>query len=371
MRHYVAHDPIEYQTGFLNKIGLRRVSAERPVEYWENPDVGFAATAGSPLRVECTSGTYTMPFGLRSSFDFDIDCLHAGIVFKGSHSFEFEGGDALEGVPAPFVSLERSHGGTVQWEAGQKVHGVEISVSLAHLRASVLPYLGLDDSWLHGLVPNHIYTQVPEPIVLNLRAIERAIERHTLTEPLLESFASLLAASLAQACTSGEMGFSQHAAGARTRLGKRSVWLTSDELAKVERAHAIAVNEAADFPGAARLAHRVGLSEQKLKAGFMHLYGQTPWAVANAERMRRAERLLTTTDLKVAEVALEVGYRSTPAFISMFKSWSGLTPQQYRTRPAAPSVSEGDAAPESAPGTVPGAAPDAVPSPTPSGSAAR
>jgi two-component system, response regulator YesN len=48
------------------------------------------------------------------------------------------------------------------------------------------------------------------------------------------------------------------------------------------------------------------------------------------ERMKRAKKLLKTTNLKVYEVARLSGYKSPKHFMSLFKQEAGMTPKEYR-----------------------------------------
>ena len=72
----------------------------------------------------------------------------------------------------------------------------------------------------------------------------------------------------------------------------------------------------------------MGLSEQKLKAGFSHLYHRTLGDFAHGVRMEEATRLLRETSEPVSQIARTVGYQSEAAF----KRWGGTTPLRYRRR---------------------------------------
>ena len=49
-------------------------------------------------------------------------------------------------------------------------------------------------------------------------------------------------------------------------------------------------------------------------------------------RIERARDLLTTTNVKVGEVAKKVGYLNTSYFISLFRNNMGCSPAKYRER---------------------------------------
>ena len=96
----------------------------------------------------------------------------------------------------------------------------------------------------------------------------------------------------------------------------------------------VVAEAACAFPSTAAVAREVGLSEQKLKAGFSHLYHCTLGDFAHSVRMEEAGRLLRETSEPVSQVARAVGYQSEAAFIAAFKRWGGATPFRYRRREA-------------------------------------
>jgi two-component system response regulator YesN len=49
-------------------------------------------------------------------------------------------------------------------------------------------------------------------------------------------------------------------------------------------------------------------------------------------RLLQAEQLLTSTNLKVVDVAQEVGFNDLSSFIRLFHRQTGLTPSRYRGR---------------------------------------
>ena len=57
----------------------------------------------------------------------------------------------------------------------------------------------------------------------------------------------------------------------------------------------------------------------------------TPYRYLTVERITVAKQLPQTTDLKVSEVSVMVGFRDDGNFIRAFKSINGMTPQLYRS----------------------------------------
>lgn len=70
------------------------------------------------------------------------------------------------------------------------------------------------------------------------------------------------------------------------------------------------------------------------RSGFQHLYKKMfGISVINDVingRLERAKRLLSSTDLTVAEIASKCGYATEYNFMRQFKSRTGKTPTEYR-----------------------------------------
>lgn len=62
----------------------------------------------------------------------------------------------------------------------------------------------------------------------------------------------------------------------------------------------------------------------------------------NNLRIEHAKELLISLDLRVQEIALQVGYLNVNSFIRMFKRASGLTPGEYRKSHASGPPAAGD-----------------------------
>lgn len=80
------------------------------------------------------------------------------------------------------------------------------------------------------------------------------------------------------------------------------------------------------------LARKVGMGRANFAARFVATLGRTPFEVLTAERMRHAAGMLVDTNLKVAEIAERVGYRSEAAFSRRFAAHFGESPGAVRKR---------------------------------------
>ena len=78
------------------------------------------------------------------------------------------------------------------------------------------------------------------------------------------------------------------------------------------------------------LADHYHMSKYRICHEFSAAFGAPPLKYLNRKRVETAAALLITTDQKVHEIALTVGYENTNHFISLFKKEYGTTPPAYR-----------------------------------------
>lgn len=90
-----------------------------------------------------------------------------------------------------------------------------------------------------------------------------------------------------------------------------------------------------------RLASSFGVSSRTLLRRFRAETGTTPLGHLQRSRIRRAQRLLETTELAVGQVCGQVGYADVATFGRLFRREVGVTPGQYRRRFARPPARSG------------------------------
>jgi transcriptional regulator GlxA family with amidase domain len=78
------------------------------------------------------------------------------------------------------------------------------------------------------------------------------------------------------------------------------------------------------------IARRAAMSTRTLSRHFREQTGATPAQWVNRARVRRAQRLLETTDLSVERIAAAVGFGSTAVLRDRFGQVVGTSPQAYR-----------------------------------------
>ena len=100
-------------------------------------------------------------------------------------------------------------------------------------------------------------------------------------------------------------------------------------VALVRNAESILMSRIQDPPTIPELAKMVGINQQALKKGFKQLYGTTIRQYLNKERLKQAEVLIMNGQMKLREVALEVGYSNPSHFSRRFKEKYGVSPKYY------------------------------------------
>lgn len=78
------------------------------------------------------------------------------------------------------------------------------------------------------------------------------------------------------------------------------------------------------------VARQVAMSKNHLSKIFKQQEGQGIWDYLTEIRMRKAKELLATTELKVYQIAEQVGYDNFYYFNKLFKKTFGVTPLEYK-----------------------------------------
>jgi AraC-like DNA-binding protein len=81
-----------------------------------------------------------------------------------------------------------------------------------------------------------------------------------------------------------------------------------------------------------QLARLCGCSPRHFNRLFHERFGESPRARQTELRLLKARQLLTDTDQKVVQIALDSGYRSLSLFNSLFKRRFGVSPSEWRQK---------------------------------------
>lgn len=76
----------------------------------------------------------------------------------------------------------------------------------------------------------------------------------------------------------------------------------------------------------------MGINRNKLYYGFRTQFGMTISEFVKTQRLAEGYRLLTETNLSIADVSSQVGFQYQCNFSTSMKAKYGLTPSQLRNR---------------------------------------
>jgi AraC family transcriptional regulator, regulatory protein of adaptative response / methylated-DNA-[protein]-cysteine methyltransferase len=108
----------------------------------------------------------------------------------------------------------------------------------------------------------------------------------------------------------------------------------------VERALKLIEDGALDAGTVGALAARLGVGPRHLSRLFGKHVGASPIEVAKTLRVQRAKRLLTTSELGVAEIARRAGFPSARRMTAAFAALYGRSPSALRPRAVRPHTPE-------------------------------
>ncbi|MEM8615198.1 MAG: AraC family transcriptional regulator [Cyanobacteria bacterium P01_H01_bin.105] len=102
------------------------------------------------------------------------------------------------------------------------------------------------------------------------------------------------------------------------------------DLERVHYARDILVAQLSNPLSMMELSRQVGLNEYTLRQGFRYLFGTTVFGYLRTCRMEQAQHLLRQSDITVAQVAHQVGYRNPEAFSTAFRRQFAISPKAYQ-----------------------------------------
>lgn len=80
----------------------------------------------------------------------------------------------------------------------------------------------------------------------------------------------------------------------------------------------------------ADIARAAGLSPMHFAAGFRSATGLSPHAYVRDRRIERAKTKLRSDEMRIDEIAIDVGFRSQTHFITVFRRQTGQPPARWR-----------------------------------------
>ena len=109
-------------------------------------------------------------------------------------------------------------------------------------------------------------------------------------------------------------------------------YFTSSQVAIARETRNILCADLSQNHTARELADRFQVAETSLKNYFRGVFGENLSTFLREARMRRAAELLQSSELRVAEIAAQVGYENQSKFAAVFVRRFGCPPLEYRRR---------------------------------------
>jgi AraC-like DNA-binding protein len=104
----------------------------------------------------------------------------------------------------------------------------------------------------------------------------------------------------------------------------------TEDRKKIRKAEELIHKEAYTEINFDQLAQKLGYSRRSFFRKFEAIVHSTPLQYQLAIRLNRAQRLLLSTDLPIAEIAVQCGFSSIHYFTRLFAQKTGRTPTRYR-----------------------------------------
>ncbi len=113
-------------------------------------------------------------------------------------------------------------------------------------------------------------------------------------------------------------------------VSKLSGFFTCSQIAIVKEGENIILNDLSKRITAKEMADRFGISESSFKLYIKEILGESYLTYFRRKRMEKATDLLTSTSMKIIEIANAVGYENQGKFANVFAKEYGVTPLEFR-----------------------------------------
>lgn len=322
-----------FQTQVLKHLQLQEKKMEHYTLYNNpaHPDYGYCYVFQREGCYSLTIGNYTVPEDFSLTFDQSKALIHFGNFYTGTTLYQIEGSPLSSSIPSSFFTVEQDLHGVQHWKKGDHYYGIEVIIYETYLNNDC-KFLLLDRDLFSKFRINYTYRYLPEPIYQIIEEMGKLGKENRLSPLMLESkILECLAYLEQEVCRNEENGFLNQLDYGKVWIGKnRCITLTVSDIRAVQEAHEIIRGNAVNPPTIIQLAASVGIHSQRLKAVFRYYYHMTIGAYITSIRMSSAERLLTTTQMSVEDIAHQVGYQQSANFARMFRKTYGQTPNRFR-----------------------------------------
>lgn len=107
-------------------------------------------------------------------------------------------------------------------------------------------------------------------------------------------------------------------------------FFTRSQIAIVREAEALILKDLSKRITAKEMADRFGISESSFKLYIKGILGDSYLSYFRKKRMEKAAELLESTNMKVIDIAISVGYENQGKFAKVFANLYGVSPLEFR-----------------------------------------
>ena len=173
------------------------------------------------------------------------------------------------------------------------------------------------DSWTNELTAAFLGSRNPLIDMLLERLAREITVPQAQTEELLDAIITLLTAEIGQ--------MARHGRPVEERAGKLTAW-------QLDRLRQLIEDSIADRSvNVAALAESCSISPRHLVRRFKETTGDTIHGYVRRVRDERAKTMLANGELKLKDIAAQLGFMTPSHFAAEFRQHNGCSPSQYRT----------------------------------------
>lgn len=107
-------------------------------------------------------------------------------------------------------------------------------------------------------------------------------------------------------------------------------YFTRSQIAIVKEAEHLILEDLSKRFTAKEMANRFGISESSFKLYIKGILGDSYLSYFRKKRMEKAAELLESTNMKVIDIAIRVGYENQGKFAKVFSNLYGVPPLEFR-----------------------------------------
>ena len=202
---------------------------------------------------------------------------------------------------------------------GKLYEGIQMFIDLQTLEASegqnYLNYLGIDPEYIENVFCSKkgIYFRQMDDGIFNI-VTKAWAEKDDLEIPAIRYLTVQLLHEI--------MSFPMKS--------EEETFFTRSQIAIVKEAEALILKDLSRRITAKELADQFGISESSFKLYIKGILGDSYLSYFRRKRMEKAAELLESTNMKVIDIAISVGYENQGKFAKVFADMYGVTPLEFR-----------------------------------------